>query len=725
VDRTDGEAPQQDPASANVGGEPLSVQPARGEGPPSELRPGDCLGRYTVRRLLGAGGMGWVFEAVDPVLGRTVAIKVIQSDGEPTSKARARLLREAQALARLHHPNVVSIYDVDIEGTQVYIAMEHVQGATLGEWRLAAKRSWREVVAKFLAAGRGLAAAHAVGIIHRDFKPANVLVGEERVVVVDFGVARGDGEEPLERGPIDMLDIGVTQTGEYVGTLLYMAPEQRARGIVTAQSDQYSFCVALWEALHGERPPSTTRRAEVPGWVNAALERGLEADPQRRWQSMKDLLSALTRDPARRRWNTASFIVAVLAIALVLFATNRTGNVCAEPTTSIWNDIARASVRAAFVASGAADASDRFDHLDRAIRARVSRWANFHVEACAATEIRHQQPATVMEARMACLARGLDQIAAFVLALGSVGGARLDHAAVQVDTIGDLEACSDVVAVAQVVSPPSDWQVAAAIQRLEREAARVEALARAGDFADAKAAMPALVERARALGHQPLLARVLYDSGDLACTNADLHTAAVDLYAAANAAAAAHDDYASTEIYTRLVSCIGGIDVSLASATALAQVAEAALARVASPPELRLRLYWAEWSLRARADDPDNSLAYADLVLLFAQRLYGQESTEYALALRGLGISLYSFNAFRAAKATLNEALRLYERLLGPSHPLAIGARYYLAKTEYELGDLDAAREILERAVALTSGHETERMNDLDRKSTRLNSSHR
>src|SRR5262249_6601977 len=158
-------------------------------------------------------------------------------DGEPTSAARARLLREAQALARLHHPNVVCIYDVDIEASQVFIAMEHVQGATLGEWRLAARRRWREVLATFVAAGRGLAAAHAGGIVHRDFKPANVLVGEDRVVVVDFGVARGGGDEPLEAERTDMLDIGVTEAGECVGTPLYMAPEQRAQGTATEKSD--------------------------------------------------------------------------------------------------------------------------------------------------------------------------------------------------------------------------------------------------------------------------------------------------------------------------------------------------------------------------------------------------------------------------------------------------------------------------------------------------------
>lgn len=692
------------------------VEPPNDEAASAELRHGDCVGRFTVRGLIGAGGMSRVFEAVDPVLGRTVAIKLIKSRGEPRSTARTRLLREAQALARLHHPNVVTIYDVDFRGEQVFIAMEHIQGATLAEWCSALRRGWREILATFLSAGRGLAAAHAEGIVHRDIKPANIIVGEDRVVVVDFGLARGGADEfavelEMQR---KILDFSVTQTGDYVGTPSYMAPEQRARGAITVKSDQYSFCVALWEALHGERPPSTRKRPDVPGWVNAAIERGLERDPERRWPSMNALLSALARDPARRRRRALSaglLSAIILPLALLAFGRSRR-EMCTEPTTTIWDDSARAAVRSAFLGTGAVEATERFDRVDRAIRTRVDSWARLHVDACAATEIRHEQPATLMEAQMACLARAHDQLAAFVQALGSIDAGRLDQAVSKAETIGELEPCANARALAQVTPPSRDPLIATAIEALEREVAHVEAIAQAGNQADAYAAMPGLVARARALGHQPLLARVLYDSGDLACLNADPRTASVDLYAAANAAAAAHDDYVSTEIYTRLVSCVGGLDANFASAAILAQVAEAALLRAASPPELRLRLYRAEWSLRLRADDDINALAYADLVLFFSRRLYGEESTEYARALRGLGLTLYSFSAFQAADAAYRQGLTLHERLLGPSHPESIATRFALGSTEYALGDVETAMETLERASWLTRGKEMDRNTD-------------
>src|ERR1044071_5723877 len=185
--------------------------------PAREIGPGDCLGRYTIRRLIGAGGMGRVFAAVDPELGRAVAIKLIRAERASSPSARARLLREAQALARLHHPNVVTVYDVGTQDDEVFIAMELIEGSTLAEWIGAADRGWRKVLEAFLAAGRGLAAAHSAGIVHRDFKPSNVIVGPDRVVVVDFGLARAgtDASDPEPASDSEqLLEASLTPPGE-------------------------------------------------------------------------------------------------------------------------------------------------------------------------------------------------------------------------------------------------------------------------------------------------------------------------------------------------------------------------------------------------------------------------------------------------------------------------------------------------------------------------------
>ncbi|HEY0255687.1 MAG TPA: serine/threonine-protein kinase, partial [Kofleriaceae bacterium] len=275
---------------------------------------GDCVGRYTIRSLLGTGGMGQVYEASDLELGRAVALKLIHTE-RTSPQARLRLVREARALARLQHPNVVAVHDIGT-GEPMFIAMELVSGPTLEGWLRDGSRAWREVVRVMADAGRGLAAAHAAGVIHRDFKPSNAIVGE-RVVVVDFGIARVDEDEPSDHPPRNAFSMELTETGALVGTIAYMAPEQ-ADGIVTEAADQYAFCRTLWQALYGalptvkrKRPGSTT----VPMRIHAIVERGLAVDPAKRWPDMQSLVAALDRTIARR-----ARITAVLAVALVMVA---------------------------------------------------------------------------------------------------------------------------------------------------------------------------------------------------------------------------------------------------------------------------------------------------------------------------------------------------------------------------------------------------------------------
>jgi hypothetical protein len=262
---------------------------------------GATVGRYVILDPVGAGGMGVVYAAYDPELDRRVALKLLspgRSGGEP---GRLRLLREAQALARLAHPNVVTVHDAGTFGERVFVALELVEGETLRRWLRAEPRPWREVLARFLPAGRGLAAAHAAGLVHRDFKPENVLLGQDgRVRVADFGLAKAL-EEPEEAW------------GAAPGTPAYMAPEQRRGMAADARSDQFSFCVALHEALYGERPSAreTPAGTQVPGWLRDVVLRGLKANPEERYPAMDDLLRDLERDPAavRRRWLAAAAIV--------------------------------------------------------------------------------------------------------------------------------------------------------------------------------------------------------------------------------------------------------------------------------------------------------------------------------------------------------------------------------------------------------------------------------
>ncbi|HHH29550.1 MAG TPA: serine/threonine protein kinase, partial [Polyangiaceae bacterium] len=299
----------------------------------TSLSPGDRLGRYEIRACAGIGGMGVVYEAYDPELDRRIALKVLRPHHR--GEGSRRLSREARALAKLSHPNVVSVFDVGSEGDRVFIAMELIDGSTLREW-LDEVRSRAEVLEAFIEAGRGLAAAHERGLVHRDFKPDNVLVGEDgRVVVTDFGLAR-------HRFVSDTDD--VTRDGAIVGTPAYMAPEVRSGGDVDARSDQFSFAVALYQALHGHLPRvdlplmQGARSAQL-GWrLRRVLRRALDGDPSKRFRTMDALVEELERCRAPRRGPAILAVAATVgSLAVAATSTDDTTSAHLSPT---WTTIA-------------------------------------------------------------------------------------------------------------------------------------------------------------------------------------------------------------------------------------------------------------------------------------------------------------------------------------------------------------------------------------------------
>jgi predicted Ser/Thr protein kinase len=303
-----------------------------------ELASGSHVGRYVILQRLGEGGMGVVYSAHDPELSRKVALKLLRGDFAHAQHGtlRERLRREAQAMAQMAHPNVVTIYDVGTWGDLVFIAMEFIDGETLSQWLARGPHSWRDVLAMFLPAGNGLAAAHAVGVVHRDFKPANVLVGlDRRVRVGDFGLAAINASSPQsihDSHGSAALTADMRRTGSVAGTPYYMAPEQLLGRFTDARSDQFSFCVALYQAIAGHHPfdrrhladglaaashsrSSKTRVPPVtmPRWLHRVLVRGLSVDPADRFSSMEALLGALVRKP-RRRWPAVACALAATAL---------------------------------------------------------------------------------------------------------------------------------------------------------------------------------------------------------------------------------------------------------------------------------------------------------------------------------------------------------------------------------------------------------------------------
>jgi hypothetical protein len=307
------------------------------------VAPGDRIGRYVIERRLGVGGMGVVYAAVDSELHRRVAVKLLRDDREAGlgSQGRERLLREARTLAKLSHPNVVTVFDVGVHRDQLYLAMELVEGGNLAAWLRREPRTIREIVERMREAGAGLAAAHAAGVVHRDVKPDNILVGTDgRARMTDFGLARSSEvmiPTPAMPGAMPVVEAALTRTHALVGTPVYMAPEQLAGASADERSDQWSFCATLYEAVAGVRPFAAgdvdTRRsaiaaatlappvrAGVPSWVRRIAMRGLRADPARRWPSVAAIVDALGRRSRRRRLVLAIGAVAALVIAAVVIA---------------------------------------------------------------------------------------------------------------------------------------------------------------------------------------------------------------------------------------------------------------------------------------------------------------------------------------------------------------------------------------------------------------------
>jgi tetratricopeptide (TPR) repeat protein len=320
--------------------------PARADAPALPAA-GATIGRYVVTRLLGSGGMGVVYACWDPQLARQVAVKLLRPNASVSAEQlRARLMHEAQAMARLSHANVVHVHEVGSAGEQVFVVMELVDGITLSEWLRRHPRRWRTIVRMFVAAGTGLEAAHRAGVVHRDFKPDNVLIDNEgRVRVSDFGLARvdrgGPGDLALNPSLADDEQVTVTYSGVLAGTPAYMAPEQMRARQTDARSDVFSFCVALWEALYGERPfagrtlrelyeaivAGKTRPpgkgAGVPSWLHQALLRGLRADPEQRGPSLAELLRTLDKDRYRTARLVALAAGACVAVALAFVTGSR------------------------------------------------------------------------------------------------------------------------------------------------------------------------------------------------------------------------------------------------------------------------------------------------------------------------------------------------------------------------------------------------------------------
>src|ERR1019366_5436051 len=505
---------------------------------------GTALGRYVILETVGAGAMGVVYAAYDPELDRKVALKVLRNDplggGSSQQSTQARLLREAQALARVAHQNVITIYDVGTIDGEVFIAMEFVASGTLGDWLVAreSKRTVRAVVEMLQQAGEGLAAAHAAGLEHRDFKPDNVLVGAGgRIRVTDFGLARRASGAEVERtdgvlGSPSQLDTKVTRTGALVGTPAYMAPERLSGGAGDARSDQFAFCVAFYEALYGERPFAGTdvvslaksvaqgvsarapAGSKVPTWLRRVVLRGLSASPDARFPTMRALLDALAAGSRRRPWILAAAAVLAAAVSVVFLVgmQRHSAPVCAGADKAwgdAWDAEREAGVRVAFLRSGASSAPFALGEVTKVLDSYRDAWTAMHRDTCEATRVRGEQSEALLDLRMRCLDDRRKQVAALASLLADADTAIVDRAVSAALSLPPTSDCANTHALSSAVPLPGD-KTAAMVASLGDRFAEASALDYAGQYARGLEVARAAVEAARTTGYTPLIAKLLF-----------------------------------------------------------------------------------------------------------------------------------------------------------------------------------------------------------------------
>ncbi|MBL9103940.1 MAG: serine/threonine protein kinase [Myxococcales bacterium] len=700
---------------------------------PSEAQP-FRIGRYTVLRQLGRGGMGVVYAAYDDELDRRIALKVLTSGATEGSLGKARMLREAQALARLSHPNVVQVYEVGGAADRLHLAMEFVEGRDLKGWLTAAPRTWRQILDVCVQAGHGLAAAHAAGLVHRDFKPANTIVGEDgRVRVIDFGLARADLEadptftlsgRPIVLSTSSLVD-NLTQAGTLLGTPAYMAPEQLFRQPADARSDLYAFCVTTWEALYGARPfqaltvdelrsqvihgpPPPPPGRRVPAAVHRALARGLAYATGERPPDMPALLAELARaaDARRRRWlvlGTGATLALTLGAGYLLArAPDLDLGRCAAAgdLTGVWDEPTRDAVEAAVRATGLAYAADTWTAVAPRLDAYAADLTGRLQQACLAAP-----PAVdpALGERALCLGRRRQGLVALVGVLRRADAGAVAGAADAVAALEPLAACEGLPVRPREdpgapVDPARALATAAVWQQLAEARAEMHAEHYERGLEIARAALAA----AEPLGERRMIADALLRAALLEEGAGNARAARGLAHRAHVAAEAAADDALALDVTTALVRLEGAELRDLSATRAWTAVAEAKLERAAATDIQRIRLLLESGiglvesgALPEGAPRIAEAVAAAEQVREASPRIYIS-----ALNIRASGV-LKRTGDLPGALALTRRAIELAERHYGVDHPYNGMLIHNLGVMQYEARDLEAARVSFERSIRI------------------------
>jgi len=688
--------------------------PAEGDAAPR--RPSEPVfdGRYEIERVLGQGGMGKVYLARDKTLGREVALKVHRA-----GSGVDRLHREAIAMAKLAHPNAVTVFEVGTVDDRLYVAMEYVRGTTLRGWLALEVRPWREVLAKLIEAGRGLAAAHAAGLIHRDFKPENVLVGDDgRPRVGDFGLARVGKAEPSEpSSPEQSTDAKMTETGTVLGTPAYMALEQIHGEVVDARADQFAFCVVAWEALYGARPFTgktlgalaaaisdgalpRPARTEIPDRVRHVLSRGLSATAGQRYADMPALLSALEAAAAPRTRRVLALAIAGTLVvggtaafgATTLLAQHRDKQctLAGSEIRGVFSPEVRAQLQQAFAASGSQIQAASFERMADVLARHTESLARAAETACRTSD---DEPARLAEARRRCLADEVSAMRSLIGVMMHPEPATVARAPSAAWGLWSAAPCADPSALLAGRAP------APASTALASEYAAVKALLASGGYEVGEARATKLLEAARGEKNPDAELATLLVLAELRAEISTPDQIAPLLHDAVALAEREGRDLEAIRALAQLANLTGVEQHDYAAAHRHAQLALAKLARLGDGnPALRGALLGIEGQVLL----DENRLAEADDAMRRAivelERAYGPDHPDVAEATGTLSQVQRARGDLQGSLASSQRTLTVLERAFGPEHPLVAGSQMNLATPLIALGRLDEARPLLEHA---------------------------
>lgn len=724
---------QQPTAVVSSSAQVEASEPAPRPSPPAFIPP-ERVDRYVLGELLGAGGLGSVYEAWDPKLERRVAVKLIRRRAE--LRGAERFVREAQALAQLSHPNVVAIYGVGTcEDGTVYVVMEHVDGWTLRRWAASEQPNVERLLCNFIEAGRGLAAAHAVGMVHRDFKPDNVMVDRDgRVRVLDFGLALMGGrrtelsyDEPAAGSEDPWRDVSfddrLTEVGVVMGTPPYMAPEQHAGKAVGPASDQYAFCASMLRELRGgarifegetlEQVAEAKARRRIrpassddptPAWLTKVLLRGLHPKAEERWPSMDALLDALQPKPKRGRWVVGGVVVVVLAWVSWSAAGPRRPLDCslgADALARVWTDDARETAASTVLAELGSRGPGVASRLNERLDSDVQIWREGFIATCSARAERQLKDAA-FERRLTCLRRRISEREQLLAGL-ETRIARLSESLVRLEAV---ESCLDDDALAQDAAQrpmPRDRERRIQVEVIRGQLSNALDMARAADFEAIDALMGEIVPAVMELEFDPLVAEMLHTQASIASERGD-PAAALVLFedALASAQSCDHDTLAALTavdmvfLYTRRLRQPEEAERQLAQARSLVM-------RAGSTEPLRRKLAHVAMSFYASRQRFDEALEASRDAMPKHPPESAAERYQYSISLNNLALLHSRRGDYTKAESLLLEALALREEALGSDHPKLGATHLNIANSMARSGKYSSAEPHLTRAIELLS----------------------